>query len=221
MVRAVCFDLSGLDDASWRTLLEAASPGRKERANRCRKEETARQCIVAEVLLRYGLSRQYGAIPAYTLTIGESGKPMIPELPEFQFNLSHCGSWVVFAWSEQPVGIDVQRCSGERPALVRRHFTQREQDYISSGENASERTARFCRIWTAKESWLKYLGTGLTVDLRSFDTMDDNLPMRFHRAELPGGYTLCACSPCERFFVEQLAVWDLPGLPCPDREKRA
>ena len=204
MVRVVCFDLSALDEGTWRKLLEQASPERRHRAQQCRKEETARQCILSEVLLRYGLSRQFGAVPRYTVTFAEGGKPMVSEFPAFQFNMSHCGNWCVFAWSDKPVGTDVQRCEEEKTALVRRHFTRSEQEYVFAGQDPAERAKRFCKIWTAKESWLKYLGIGLTTDLQSLDTPDGSLPVQFHWSELPDGYTLCICSPCEEVSLEQL-----------------
>ena len=221
MVRIICFDLSTLDDGTWQKLLEQASPERKHRAQQCRKEETARQCILSEALLRYGLFMQYGAVPSFTVDCTEGGKPVAPEFPAFQFNLSHCGNWVVFAWSDKPVGIDVQRCVEEKPTLVRRHFTRLEQEYVFAGQEAAERARRFCEIWTAKESWLKYLGTGLTVDLRSFDVLDGSLPVRFHRSELSGRYTLCICSPYPCVSLEQLAVTDLLCACFPDLESRA
>ena len=221
MVRVICFDLSTLDEENWQNMLKCASPERKHRAQQCRKEETAKQCILSEVLLHYGLSRQYGDVPNCTVCRTEAGKPMISELPDFQFNLSHCGRWVAFAWSDRPVGIDVQISKNEKPALVRRHFTQREQAYVFDGQDTAERAGRFCKIWTAKESWLKCLGTGLTADLRSFDTLDGSLPVHFHWSELPGGYTLCSCGSYQEVFLEQIELSDLSDVCFPDLERRA
>ena len=43
-----------------------------------------------------------------------------------------------------------------------------EQEYIFSVKNDAEKAARFTEIWTLKESYLKYLGCGLSQSLESF-----------------------------------------------------
>ena len=149
------------------------------------------RCVVADALIRYGAGR--GDI---TVARERGGKPYIPDMPDFFFNLSHSGRWAAICWGGTPVGIDVEkiRMDAAKEALARRYFTKGEQDLIFSAQGES-RAREFFRIWTAKESYLKYLGVGLTRPLNSFCVVPDGTPLdvRFTSTFLEDHcLTLCA-----------------------------
>ena len=141
-------------------LFEKASAERQNRADRCRRREDALRCLVSESLLRYA-AREQAALHAFAVEYDTYGKPRIRGREDLHFNISHSGSWVVLAWSSGEVGIDVEvfRPDDQKKAVARRYFTQVEQQYVFREETGWDR--RFYEIWTAKESYLKYLGTGL------------------------------------------------------------
>lgn len=95
------------------------------------------------------------------------GKPFIREMEDFHFNISHTKNAVVAAFSSNEVGVDIERVREFDEKIVKRFFTENEQQYVLSEEkNANQ---RFFEVWTKKEAYVKYLGDGLNISMRSFD----------------------------------------------------
>ena len=185
MVHVVYTNISLLPSNAYDLLFAGASPARQSRAARYLHREDAIRCLAAGALLTYALGHDK---PEPESAPGE--KPRIPSLPDFHFNLSQSGQWVVIAWGDSEVGVDVERIprDSSRAALARRYFTEEEQNYVLADD--SDIPKRFTEIWTKKESYLKFLGTGLGKDLRSFCVFDPCLAPYFKTQSLDGGYCL-------------------------------
>lgn len=134
------------------------------------KAQTARRCsLCAELLLIDAVNREGLPLPPpFDILTDEKGKPFFAGR-EFEFSLSHSGHFAACALSDHPVGLDIQTLTACEERLVRRFFTQREQESVLS---SSDRDAAFTRLWCRKESFLKAIGTGLRLPLDSFDASD-------------------------------------------------
>ena len=127
----------------------------------------------------YGLVTQIASqkynIPVCALKIakGEKGKPFFENLTNFHFNVSHSGKIKVLAVSQNNVGIDVEKIR-EIPLKIAKKFCQSERDYIAEADSLK----RFFEIWTKKEAYLKYSGTGISGGLNSFDTLKPTVPLK-------------------------------------------
>ena len=198
MIRVICVDISHLEP-NYPLLYATATPERRQRADRYRRKEDALRSLAAGALLRYAL----GGLD-YTVEKGPSGKPYIKENNRFHYNLSHSGNWVVIAFGDSVVGIDVERiCMDEgKESIARRCFTPEEQTYIFS-DKALE-AQRFFQVWTGKESYLKYLGTGLKKSMTSFGIFSLEPEVRLHHRILPGDYSLTLCTTDTEPLFEQL-----------------
>ena len=174
---------------------------RQARAACCRRREDALRCVAAEALLRYALGTDIGRVE-----MGPCGKPFLPDRPDFFFNLSHSGNWVVLACGDSEVGVDVQslRSNTNPEAMARRFFSPEEQRYVFEKESC--RDQRFFEIWTGKESYLKYLGTGLGRTLPSFSVLSPEPGIRFHRRKLPDGSLLCLCTTEDEYIWKMVDV---------------
>ena len=185
-------DIRQMTDRDRQRLYEQAGPHRQKRARRCRQQEDFDRCIVAEALLRYSVGTG-----DYQVERTPQGKPYLKDRQDVHFNLTHSGPWVAIAWSDAPVGLDVEafrekvRCQ----KLARQFFCPDEQAYLQA--EPSEELSRFFQLWTKKESYLKYLGTGLTKSLRSFSVLEpEKLGVRFHSWHLEeASMTLCTTDP--------------------------
>ena len=127
--------------------------------------------IVARARMRQILSR-YLDRPAQSLRFGYGtyGKPHL-EAPCLVpvFNLSHCGTIAALAvaWKCE-VGIDVEQVKSIDTGLAQRYFSAAEVRALEQLPEV-EQLQGFYRCWTRKEAVVKAVGSGLSLELASFD----------------------------------------------------
>lgn len=185
MIHILCTDVSSADKDCYNRLYTNASPERKERADRCLRQEDKLRCVTAHALLQAVLKME-----VYQIERNACGKPYVKGRNGFHYNLSHSGRYVVIAWGDSEVGVDVQQQNAavNIDAIARRFFTRDEQDYIRGN------LLRFYEIWTKKESYIKYTGEGLHRDLKSFSVLAPEPEIRYFYRTLEGGYSLSLCT---------------------------
>jgi len=118
----------------------------------------------AKGMLRDGLQTWLGEtkfIPS--IAKGVHGKPYLQN-SDLYFNISHSQRYVVCAISDEEVGIDIQfHKKDEIDKVARRMMSAKEwQEY----QEASDKSKFFYDLWAKKESYIKYTGEGLSVDMR-------------------------------------------------------
>lgn len=200
MVTVYCLDISNVTVLEEAWLYAHASPERRTRAKIFRKREGALRCLAGETLLRRALGTN-----DYTLERHKAGKPGVRGREDFHFNISHAGSWVVLAFGDSPVGVDVEVPRGKIPIqrFAARFFAPEEQKFVA--ENAE----RFLQVWTGKESYLKYLGCGIDRKLSSFSVFSLPEEVWLHWRKLPEGCCLCLCTREEEYRLEMLDIRSL------------
>ena len=201
MIQILCINLSFANETIYEHLYAQASPERRDRAERYRSREDALRCVTADALLRCVLGTDYTRMEKTS-----DGKPFLPHRPDFHFNLSHSGNWAAIAWGNSNVGLDVESLRDDTniDAISRRFFAEDERKYIFT--EAHDRIHRFFEVWTGKESYLKYLGTGLKKDLTSFSVLSPESGLRLYREVLPDGSLLCLCTTEEEYSLKRLDV---------------
>lgn len=119
------------------------------------KETQEKASEAAHELLNAVLEEAYGICAPEILT-GPQGKPFLPGGPEF--NISHSCGHVAVAFSPLPVGLDVEAVRPYLEKLPERIFSPEELSwFLCRGSTKID----FFTLWTLKESYYKYLGTGL------------------------------------------------------------
>ena len=169
------------DQSCFRDWYERMTPGRRAKIDAFRFREDKQRSLAAGIALSEGLKRAgvWQGIwePAAGIALseglkragvrqgmrepaaGQDGKPYLPGTGVY-YNLSHSGNYAVCAVSDREVGVDI-----EQP----RHFSDSLRKYICApGEElpvqiTEETDLFFTRIWTIKESIMKYYGTGLAL----------------------------------------------------------
>lgn len=106
------------------------------------------------------------------------GKPYIEGGPHF--SISHCRNALAVAVDDRPVGIDVESIRRWDAALVERTMNADEQALIARDADPAR---AFIRLWTRKEAFLKWKGTGIREELT--DTLTDTRSCRFTTLDFP------------------------------------
>lgn len=124
-------------------------------------------------------------------------KPYLSALPELKFSISHSGEWWACAVSDAEVGLDIQEHHTRNQERVARRFFH--PDEVAWLERHGFEA--FSRLWTYKESYVKYTGDGLRRGLDYFSVVgeaaDRNLTMQREQTADP----------------RLDAVSDIPGAP--------
>ena len=184
MIHILCADISGADQQLYEKLYAQATRSRKEKADGYLRQDDRLRCVTADALLRAALGSD-----DYETEIGPSGKPCVKDRQDFFYNISHSGRYVVIAWGNTEVGVDVQQEGKAKvEALAKRYFSADEQAYVQ------EDPQRFYEVWTKKESYVKYTGQGLGQDLSAFSTLTPEEGIHYFHWVLEGGYHLCLCT---------------------------
>lgn len=200
MIRILCADIAAADERVYDRLYEKASDERKKRAERYFRREDKLRCVTAGALLKNALGTE-----DFRIEKNEFGKPSVKGHKNFHYNLSHSGRYVVIAWGDSEVGVDVQQhdTSVDIQAVADRCFAPDEREYIGQS------VQRFYEIWTGKESYLKYTGEGLRKDMRSFSSRKTEPEVR-HLHGLPDdGYSLSLCTADKAYTFELADVRQL------------
>lgn len=102
------------------------------------------------------------------------GKPWLKDYPEFNFNISHSGEFVLCAVDHMPIGVDVEKIKSlEYEGIASSFFTKEENEYIFN-DDLQNNLNKFYEIWTLKESYVKCCGQGLSIPLKSFSIKIDS-----------------------------------------------
>lgn len=158
---------------------DVLSHDERSRAARFHFEHDARRFSRSHQALRTILARYLDVEPAMLrFAAGPHGKPALDPPSLLRFNLSHSGerALVALAWGRE-VGVDIEdRRDPKRQhhdaasllALARATFSDAEVQMLEALEPPAVERA-FFRCWTRKEAFVKAMGRGLSLDLRSFD----------------------------------------------------
>ena len=113
------------------------------------------ESVEAHELLAKLLRQEYG-IYEPELCTGLMGKPYLRSGPFF--SISHSKGIAAVAFSEHPIGLDLEqeRTVGKNVPL-RVMSPEEYRSYCEHGCNVED----FLTLWTLKEAYFKYLGTGL------------------------------------------------------------
>lgn len=161
-----------------------AQVGTLEKIDSFKSAKNKQRKLMGEMLACKGLQKCFGLTrDSIIFTYGEKGKPMLKGSLDKFFNISHSGDWVVCAISDKEVGIDIELLKRARLNIANRFFTSNEISLLNTLKGKVQ-DKQFFTLWTAKESYLKYLGTGLTKALNSFDVIVSNNQITVNESKL-------------------------------------
>ncbi len=126
-----------------------------------------------------------------------SGKPHIKNA-KIAFNISHTNGAVacVIDTEGNETGVDIERIGRDGSDLIDRFF---DDDARKKHADSADKPLSFARIWTEKEAYSKFLGTGIT-DCKT-DYPAPHLFTHFKRGE----FFLTACTAPN----SQIKIWQI------------
>lgn len=164
MVNVYIADVTSLPDPlECVELMQELSVTRIEKIKRQKQLKDRKQSLGAGLLLSKIL-KEYD-ICVNDIFFVENGKP---DIEGICFNLSHSGDKVVCAVSEKPIGIDIEKIEEQKGNIAKRFFTDNENKYLNEYEG-EDKKREFFRLWTMKESYMKYTGEGMKLALDKFE----------------------------------------------------
>jgi 4'-phosphopantetheinyl transferase len=129
------------------------------------------QRIAARAAVRRILARYLNVVPqALRFDYDEHGKPRLAPDQRLFFNLSHSSDLGLLAVSRSGrLGVDLELVDPDRPLLriAARVFSPSERQLVAD-LNDADRARVFYRLWTLKEAYLKFWGTGFSFPAAGF-----------------------------------------------------
>lgn len=143
-----------------------------------KKFESDKLSSLAGYILLYRGAYEIYKKSSFDITFNRHGKPLC----DFCFfSISHSDGCVVCAFSDKPIGIDIQKLQDIKPRSKYKFFNQKENDYVNQDRDLL--SERFIEIFTRKESAVKALGLSLSY-AASVDTFSNYF--RFETRETDG-----------------------------------
>lgn len=156
----------------------------QERISLFKKPKDMQRSLIGESMCRFILGERLSLQPDQVeISKSAKGKPFLKSRSDLHFNISHSGNWAVFALSDSEIGVDVEKVRAVDYRVARRYFSTEEFATLDALEGIEKRNY-FFRLWTIKESYLKFLGRGLTKSLGSFTVFEKADKFRIKHQDL-------------------------------------
>lgn len=193
-------------------LMNFIAKDKQEKVRKFINRENALQMLVADILIR-GIVCKKLRIKNNNIVfeINDYGKPFLRGINDFQFNISHSGEWVLCAYDNTPIGIDIEKVVKPFDLNIAKCFFPEEEYRDILEKNKEERDRYFFALWTVKESYFKAKGTGLSELMKSITFKiinNENILMNprflseeiyFRRYYFDMNYEMTICSYHKRF----------------------
>lgn len=167
MIKIFASDCSRISPLQYEVLLKKVSNQRQFKVSRYRQQGDRELSVCAELLVRYAYSKLFGkSADELRFCMSRSNKPYISNVDNFHFNISHSGIWCICAVSRSAIGVDIERINLDVDIEIAQHFFHPKEQLSIQGEESQ--IDLFFRYWTAKESYVKYLGIGMALPFKTF-----------------------------------------------------
>lgn len=175
------------------------------------------------VLLRYGMKKEYCVDEIPEFIHGATGKPYLKKEEDIYFSFSHCKGVAACMIGDTEVGIDVQEPFTFEQGIVDQICSENEKVLFDKTKD-EDKDRLLNRLWVLKEAYTKYLGTGITINLKRLDFLAevfwDTFKISgtvfeekecFLRIVEKEDYCMAVCSNREEHGLEYVTMEELTG----------
>jgi 4'-phosphopantetheinyl transferase len=194
-----------LEEEVFRAMTRKVQQDKRDRIGKFYRWQDAYLTLFGDLLVRMELLKysNFNNTDIY-FSSTEFGKPAIAGCAPFRFNISHSGNWIVCIVDTRDVGIDIEKIEEVELSVAEDYFSREEYHDII---NSKDPKTRFIEYWTLKESYIKYVGKGLSMPLNSFCikfeendritvSVDGTLlkGLNFKQYDVAEGYKMAVCN---------------------------
>ncbi|MBE7021032.1 MAG: 4'-phosphopantetheinyl transferase superfamily protein [Ruminococcaceae bacterium] len=160
------FDIKDLSEADYKHYLENMADLRRKKVSRLKLKADKYRTVSGEMLVKQHFGEDS------IIEIGEKGKPFLVN-KKGEFSVSHSGSYVLLSVSDEKTGADIECIRPLRESLIKKICTPEEAVYVEASDEF-DKNIRLLLIWTFKEAYFKYLGTGIG-NFKSVSYFDESI----------------------------------------------
>ena len=166
-------NIEAIDEDILSRLLSALPDERRKKALRFKMHEGKVLSALSWQLLLYLLEKEDIHHGSFDIKIEKNEKPFVSD-ESFFFNISHTSGAVLAAAGFSPVGADIQRIMEKGYEAVAKRVLNPAELHLFSHSDEPEK--EFARLWTLKESYIKYTGEGISAlgDTPDFSSFEKN-----------------------------------------------
>lgn len=164
------YNIENLTDSEYEKWFSLMTKEKQDRVSRYKDFERRKCSVAGEKLVKDYIGKSLNISPeALVILTDKNGKPYIESCP-IHFNISHCENTLVYAFSDEEIGIDIEKIKPIPISVLNRFFSTEEQEFVLGkplNESESEDYYKpqilenFYRIYTLKEAICKKSGIGI------------------------------------------------------------
>lgn len=164
------YNIENLTDAEYEKWFSLMTEEKQKKISNYKSFDRKKSSVAGEKLVKEYIGKTLNiASQSLKILTDDNGKPYIENCP-IHFNISHCENTLVYAFSEEEIGIDIEKIRPISLSVAKRFFSLDEQKYVfgqplneynSENSNTPEILERFYRIYTLKEAICKKSGIGI------------------------------------------------------------
>lgn len=169
-MKYLIYDINNLTNEEYQKWFSFMVKEKQDRVSRFKDEERQKCSVAGEMLVKEHIGNALNiASESIEILIDQNEKPYIKNC-NIHFNISHCENILVCAFSESPIGIDIEKIRPISLNITKRFFSENEQEYVFGHKPDNEEykycdsleiLERFYRIYTIKEAICKKSGIGI------------------------------------------------------------
>ncbi|MBM7716591.1 4'-phosphopantetheinyl transferase superfamily protein [Siminovitchia sp. FSL H7-0308] len=164
----------------YKRLFPLLDRNKKETMSNLKMEKDKVRTVLSHLFVKYLLAKELDCkMEDVQFSYSKYKKPYLVSHLNCSFNISHSGDMIAIAIAKEEVGIDCEQYKNlDYVELAKQFCVPEEYSYIIQSTNVEE---AFYKMWTLKESYVKAIGKGLHVSLKSFSFSIDGTSIYFYQ----------------------------------------
>ncbi len=161
MYKLYFYNIKNLTDNQYSEWYDQMDKTKKRRVDRLKLSDSKKRTVVGDALARRAIYESCGIDKSkIKFYYSEKGKPFVRDVDLF-FNISHSYDIVICGISDENIGVDIEKIRPITRKLAEK-VCKDDELYGIMDSNGQINCDEFFKVWTGKEAYFKFKGTGIT-----------------------------------------------------------